>query len=144
MTARDVTAILDAGVQIIGGVITPYGFVWMPGPAHRGHPGDSAAGSFKRGDRRLELHYRSSLGLVSYHLGDLILSHDSYMRHSGHKADAHYPGFSSDPLDAFRDLAYDLGHFCLDFLDGSGDSFRAACSAVKELPQVTGFRGSEV
>ena len=141
MSTPDVTAILDAGARVIAEVVTPYGFVWVPGPTHRGHPGDSASGSFERGDRRLELHYRWSLSIVSYHFGDSVLSHVSYMRHSGHKADARYPGFSSDPLDAFRDVAYDLAHFCEDFLGGSGDSFRAAWTAATESPQAAGFKG---
>src|SRR4029077_5595125 len=140
MTSPDVTATLDAGAKIIGAIIAPYGFLWTAGPTHRGHPGDSDSGNFTRGDRPLELHYRWSLSIVPYHLGDLALSHISYMRHSGHKSDARYPGFSSDPLDAFRDLAYDLTHFSTDFLSGSGESFRDAVIAARESPQVSGFK----
>jgi hypothetical protein len=71
------------------------------------------------------------------------LMHEDYMRHIGHKRDARYPGFSSDPLDAFRDLAYDLVHFCGDFLSGSGDSFRAACAAEEKSPRPYGFKALE-
>ena len=143
MTARDPTLVLDSGAKIVGAVVSPHGFVWVPGPTHRGHPGDSASGNFVRNDRRLELHFRWSLGIVTYHIGELQLPHTTYMHQSGHKSDARYPGFSSDPLDAFRDLAYDLEHFCGDFLTGSGDSFRAACIAARESPQVTGFKALE-
>jgi hypothetical protein len=141
MGAIDVASILGAGAKIIDPVISPYGFQWVLGLIHRGHPGDSASGAFERNDRRLELHFRWSLGLVTYHLGDLKLSHNEYMRYTGHKGDARYPGFSSDPLDAFHHLAFDLAHFCDDFLSGPGATFRAAFAAAKNSPRESGFRG---
>jgi hypothetical protein len=139
MATTDVSSTLDAGSEIIYLVVAPHGFRWETMPTHRGHPGDSAGGFFIRDNRRLELHFRWSLGLVIYRLGELALSHDAYMRNTGHKADAHYPGFSSDPLDAFRHLAYDLAHFCSDFLSGSGSAFRTACDLEKSSRPVTGF-----
>jgi hypothetical protein len=134
---------LDAGARIIEPIVSPHGFLWALGPIHKGHPGNSACGTYTCGDRRLELHFRWSLGLVTYHLGDLKLSHAQYMLHIGHKSDSRYPGFSSDPLDAFRDLAYDLAHFCTDFLSGPGTAFQAAFTAAKEWRPITGFKGPQ-
>jgi hypothetical protein len=141
MEISEVTSILDAGAKIVDPIVSPHGFHWVLGPIHKGHPGNAASGTFTRDDRRLELHFRSSLGLVTYRLGELTLSHAHYMFHIGHKADARYPGFSSDPLDAFRDLAYDLAHFGTDFLSGPGTEFRAAFVAAKDWRPVAGFKG---
>jgi hypothetical protein len=39
-----------------------------------------------------------------------------------------YPGFSNDPLHAFKDLLYDLKTFAKDFISGSGNEFEAHIS----------------
>ncbi len=93
-----------------------------------------ASGDFVRGDRRLELHFRHSVGLVKYHMGSHSASHEAYMREvlGGH-AGNRYPGFSDDPLDGFHHLAHDLGNFASDFLIGDGAALvRAALKEVAE------------
>src|SRR5690606_17601263 len=98
---------LAAGCAILEPVLAPHGFVWVPGAAGHSSGGSSASGSFVRGTRRLELHFRYSLGLVTYHLGETSLDHDSYMRVVlGAKPVNQYPGFSSDPMDGFHHLAH--------------------------------------
>jgi len=57
----------------------------------------------------------------------------------GTKGGNQYPGFSSDPIDAFRHLAHDLGRFCQAFLSGADGEFeviasRAAFDVRKRLP----------
>ena len=49
------------------------------------------------------------------------------------------PGFSSDPIDAFRHFAHDLRNFCQSFLVGSDEEFndiasRADTSVRRRLP----------
>lgn len=85
--------------------------------------------SFFGGDRRLELHFRFSLGLVSYRIGEQSASHEAYMRELGVWAQCNYPGFSQDPLAGFEHLAHDL-EFAEDFLAGSAEVLRRA--AIKE------------
>jgi len=87
--------------------------------------GHFASGEFKRGERKLVIHFRHSLGMVTYHLDSLSMSHQEYMRSVIGRANAsHYPGFSSDPMDAFRHLQLDLEEHCVDFLQGSDERLR--------------------
>ena len=58
---------LLAGVGILDSVLSPYGFVFEFRDEGIGAMGPFAWGEFVRGDRRLELHYRYGLGLVTYH-----------------------------------------------------------------------------
>jgi|SRR6185503_4264628 len=122
---------LIAGSEILESVMRPHGFIFVEGPSGRSNYGNFASGDFVRGDRRLELHFRYSLGLVTYHLDSCSATHESYMRELlGTGGTLRYPGFSDDPLDAFRDLAHDLENFAADFLTGSGEVLARA--ALKE------------
>src|SRR5208283_2251673 len=64
--------------------------------------GNSNVAGFRlfRVDRSLELHFRHSLGLVTYRVGRISLAHEDYMwAVVGQRSATHYPGFSTDPLD---------------------------------------------
>lgn len=123
--------ILQAGCEILDAVLVPHGFARMPIEAGKGSGGHFAMTEYVRGERRLEVHYRFSLGLVAYHVGDSHVSHQSYMRQVlGPGGGNQYPGFSQDPLDGFRHLAHDLGHFGSDFLQGSAADLRRAAQAA--------------
>ena len=110
--------VLFQGVRILERVLVPKGFLFQFGDEGRGSGGEFAWGEFVRGDRRIELHFRHSLGLVRYHLGGQSASHESYMRGLGIWDQCRYPGFSNDPLSAFHGLAHDLS-LAQDFLSGS-------------------------
>jgi hypothetical protein len=122
----DVIAILDAGARVIGVVVEPHGFVWALGKTYEGHPGNAARGAFVKGDRQLELGFRWSLGPVTYRVGTASVSHEALMKYAGHHADAEYPGYSTEPLNAFRHLASDIQKFGGDFVFGSGTTIIAA------------------
>lgn len=64
MTPREV---LERGVAILDSVLAPAGFRFVLREEGRGSGGDFAWGEYVRGERRLELHYRYSLGNVVYH-----------------------------------------------------------------------------
>jgi hypothetical protein len=117
--------LLRAGFRILDPLMTASGFEVGAMSSANSSGGASASGEFRRGhgdeSRRLELHFRQSLGLVTYHLGGVSLSHGDYMRALG--ANNRYPGFSDDPLDGFRHLLHDLEHYARDFLSGPGDEF---------------------
>jgi hypothetical protein len=126
---RSPKEMLAAGCAVLEPVLGSHGFVWVPGAAGHSSGGDFAGGSYVRGARRLELHFRHSLGLVTYHLGETSLDHTAYMRAVvGPKGGNQYPGFSSDPLDSFRHLAHDLGKFCQSFLAGPDEEFNGIAS----------------
>ncbi len=132
--------ILDQGKEIVARILQPHGFSYRDLGQGCGSGGRFAAGVFEAGDRSLELHFRHSLGLVTYRLGALSLDHVTYMRYLGVYGQNRYPGFSSDPLHAFHSLAYDLDHFCGDFLKDASQ-FRAFAVDYSENPdRFKGFK----
>ena len=101
-----------AGCKILDDVMNPCGFCLIEGASGKSSGGNFASGEYVRGDRKLEIHFRYSLGLVTYRIGSLSLTHESYMRALlGKNGGNQYPGFSDDPLEGFRHLSHDLAHF---------------------------------
>ena len=134
MNIMSPTEILRAGSEILVPIMEPHGFTFVEGPSGESSGGNFARGDFVRDDRRLELHLRHSLGLVTYHCGPLSATHESYMRQLLGDGGAHrYPGFSDDPLDGFRHLAHDIENFAGDFLTGSCEVLARA--ALKEAAE---------
>lgn len=113
---------LRAGCAILNPIMTRHGFTFVEGLSGKGSGGNFASGQYVRDTRILELHFRYSLGLVTYHLAESTVSHLSYMRELlGNAGGNKYPGYSEEPLDGFRGLAFDLENFANDFLTGSGE-----------------------
>ena len=134
-------ATLHVGCEILDPVLTVHGFVRRPIESGPGSGGPFARTEYLRTDRRLELHFRYSLGLVTYHLGGSAISHDAYMRAVlGTRGANQYPGFSQDPLDGFRHLRHDLQQFCGEFLSGSEEAMAAVVATAVNQAQVRGFK----
>jgi hypothetical protein len=130
-----------AGCAILDDVMNAQGFFLIKGPSGNSSGGNFASGEFVKADRRLAVHLRNSLGLVTYHVGSLSIKHEAYMRALlGPDGGNRYPGFSTDRLDGFRNLAYDLAHFCGDFLNGSGEEFKRCVINAKEREKIVGYR----
>jgi len=128
--------ILQTGCEILNPIMEWHGFTFAEGLSGKGSGGNFASGEYVRDERRLELHFRYSLGLVTYHLLVSSVSHLAYMRELlDDTGGNHYPNFSEDSLDAFRNLAYDLENFADDFLSGSGEILIKA--ATKEAEYIT-------
>ena len=132
--------ILREGRSILDPVMHRHGFSFIDGPAGPSSGGPYGSGAYVSGNRRLEIHFRYSLGLVTYHCGEISLDHESYMHallgaNGGNK----YPGFSEDPVDAFRELAYDLGNFATAFLNGNFEEFERCAFAAEERKKIPGF-----
>ena len=137
----NVIEIFRAGREILDEVMKPHGFTFVEGPSGHSSGGNFASGEYVKGDRRLEIHFRYSPGLVTYHMGSLSLTHDAYMRALlGRGGGDKYPGFSDDPLDGFRHLRYDLSHFCGGFLYGSGEGFERCVVKAREQEKIKGFK----
>ena len=124
---------LEAGVRILDDVMRSYGFVWAAKATGVGSGGPFASGEFQRRrfrlfrvERSLELHFRYSLGLVTYRVGRISRTHEDYMwAVVGRRSATHYPGFSTDPLDGFHHLRADLTENCAAFLRGPAGDFEA-------------------
>ena len=144
MTPKD---ILARGAAELAQVLEPAGFVFIDGGEESGSGGSSASGDFLRDDRRLELHVRSSLGLVRYHFGDYAISHEDLVRGvRGTERTAgpsEYPGFAEDPLAGFRHLRADLERFGAVFLTGGAKAFRALKKWLDKNPRKSGLAGIE-
>jgi hypothetical protein len=133
--------LLQAGCEILDAALQPYGFTQLPPESGPSSGGTFARTQYVREDRRLELHFRYSLGLVMYHVGGISLPHEDYMRAVvGRRGGNQYPGFSDDPLDGFRHLRHDLEHYCSAFLTGTDDDFQQVATKVATQPRVTGFK----
>jgi hypothetical protein len=117
---RDVRTLLESGSELLKPLLVRHGFAYRTLAAGNSSGGQFAGAEFRRQSRRLEYHFRYSLGMVRYHLDAHSMAHQEYMRSViGRPNAGHYPGFSSDPIDAFRDLLLDLEEYCIDFLEGS-------------------------
>jgi hypothetical protein len=131
---------LESGRKILDAVLVPDGFAFKEMTVGKGSGGDYARGKYVKADRHLEIHFRFSLGLVTYHMGALAISHEAYMRSLlGTQGGNKYPGFSDDPLEAFRGLAFDLKTFCSDFLSGPGEDFARCVRIAQDCEKRPGF-----
>ena len=117
-------AVLLQGAELLKPLFSSHGFTFVEKGGSTGSGGPFVSAEFKRGDRKFEIHYRFSLGMVTYHLASQAISHEQYMCSVlGKPGMSHYPGFSNDPLDAFRHLRDDLQSYCSEFLEGTNEAF---------------------
>ncbi|MGA7238049.1 MAG: hypothetical protein WBY44_20345 [Bryobacteraceae bacterium] len=137
---------LRAGVATIATVLAPHGFRFLVRESGNSSGGPFAFGEFVRGDRRLELHVRDSLGLVRYHLGSHSASHEYYMKELGEWPRCDYPGFPNDPMDPFERLAHDL-KFAGEFMSGDArlllraSEIERAALAARDARDFQGYVG---
>ncbi len=137
--------ILQSGIKELDAIMIPHGFMFETLQEGKSSGGKFANGEYRRGNRRLVLHFRRSLGLVTHHVGDVFLSHEDYIRAllglSKVQGRNSYPGFSTDPIDGFRHLREDLERFGDIFLNGSDEEFRSLKDWIDVHPKATGLRG---
>ena len=137
---HETVRILEEGRKVLDPIMEANGFQWeFGGVGHGGSGGTAAWGYYTKGNRKLDMHFRRTLGLVFYHIGRVSLSHEDYMRHVAEERGAKYPGFSTDPLGAFQHLAHDLKNFAADFLSGDGGDLLAAKAKSEERSKLSGF-----
>ena len=143
---NDSSKLLERGVAELAEVLGPAGFEFIQSDEGVDSGGPFASGEFLKGDRRLELQVRKSLGLVRYHFDDdESLSHEDLVRGvralEGISAEGEYPGFSNDPMAGFRHLRHDLDRFGAIFLRGGAKAFRALKKWLNKHPKKSGFAG---
>ena len=118
-------------------LLAAHGFRFEGVSAGKASGGRYAEWAFRKDDRRLELHYRYSLGLVRYHADAVSASHAAYMKTLGVEDRCQYPGYPDDQLDGFRHLLHDLQHFGEAFLRGDTEAL------VRAAQQETGEAAAE-
>jgi len=137
---RNPDEILQQGCTILDEVLQRHGFRREEIVSGKGSGGNFATTTYANGDRKLEIHFRFSLGLVTYYMGSASVSHESLMRAVlGSKGGNKYPCFSDAPADSFRGLAYDLETFAQSFLAGDTAEFSRYIALAKKQSAVTGF-----
>ena len=120
----DPEEVLLQGSEFLKPLFSEHQFAFAQLGKGAGSGGAFASAEFRRANRRFEFHFRFSLGLVTYHLDSESISHEQYMCSVLGKANLScYPGFSIDPLDAFRHLRDDLQNNCGEFLEGTDEVF---------------------
>ena len=130
--------ILAAGVSLLQNFMVSHQFVYTATVSGDSSGGRFASGEFRRGNRWLELHFRDSLGLVTYHAGPVSLGHDDYMWSVlGRRWMSKYPSVSDDPMQAFRDLLSDMEQHASIFLTGSDSDFLRLVKHSDELRKAT-------
>jgi hypothetical protein len=130
------------GSEFLKPLFAKHEFAFVPLGNGKSSGGPFASAGFVRADRRFEFHFRFSLGMVTYHLGAESISHQEYMCSVLGKPNlSRYPGFSDDPLDAFRNLRDDVESHCIEFLEGTNDAFlrriedaRVCWARIPKLP----------
>jgi len=138
MNQKSPIEILMAGAMMLKAVLEPHGFTFTLDRQGTGSGGTFAFGSFRRAERRLELHYRYSLGLVTYHIATASLDHETYMRLLGVYGRNRYPDFPNEPLQSFQHLAEDIQDFCQDFTQGDGQKFIDMAATFARQPKMCG------
>jgi len=143
-TVKDRREILQQGAAILAPVLATHGFHFSLVASGNSSGGAFVQGEFVCGDRKLELHFRFSLGLVTYHIGALTLAHEDYMRALlGRSGASHYPGFSEDAIAPFEALRQDLVEYCSDFVSGTGEQFQQCVQRHKKYASLSGFQKME-
>jgi hypothetical protein len=137
---KDPPEILRDGCTVLDAVLRPHGFSFKKSPGGPSSGGPFASGVYVNGNRELEIHFRFSLGLVTYHFEGRSVDHEGYMRAVlGNAGGNRYPDFSDDPLSGFKNLAYDLEHFATAFLNGDFKEFARCAAAAEEWKKMSGF-----
>jgi hypothetical protein len=124
-------SLLLEGSQKLEPYLVPIGFQFRFGSEGRSCGGDFAWAEFVRDDRKLEIHFRWSLGLVRFHVGARSAFHETYMRELGVWHRCLYPGFADDPLKAFDELAHDL-NLADDLLSGTAEVLLRAANKEQD------------
>jgi hypothetical protein len=129
-SVQDPVSVMTAGAAILARELSPAGFTFQLTRHGRGSGGNFAMARFTRGDQYLEIHFRYSLGLVTYGWGDSRLSHADYLAGLG-KAGA-YSGYGTDPLDGFRHVAQDLAGPLSGFRDHDRGGYERSLQAARQ------------
>ena len=132
--------ILGLGCEVLDPILHAHGFSFEYGGEGPSSGGPYAFGSYVNSDRRIEIHFRHSLGLVTYHFGKASLDHEAYMRALlGDAGGNRYPGFSDNLLDAFGDLAADLQSFAGAHLNNDAEEFMRCVAKAEEWKKPSGL-----
>jgi len=126
--------IIKEGSEILKSILESNGFAFSIDSEGSGSGGQFASASWSKGTRKLEYHFRYSLGLVTYHFENKCIEHEFLIwAFSGRKKVSNYPGYPKSELDGFENLNKDLNEYCSVFLSGSYDELKEKFEKAEEL-----------
>ena len=107
-------------------LLEPLGYRFEMNETGTSSGGNFAVGRYENGERVIELQVRHELGIVRYVLGETAVTHQHLTACLG--GEAAYPGFSDDPVDAFRHLLDDLQGPLNGVVSGTDDDRLRECA----------------
>jgi arsenate reductase len=110
--------LLEAGARLLADALKPYGFKFDGVRTEKVGHRAVAVGRFARRGRAVEIQVRSGVSIALWIAGERRMLHPDYMECLRASAQMRYPGFSKDPLEAFRRLRADFFRFGGPFLAG--------------------------
>jgi len=126
--------IVIEGSEILKPLMSKNGFQFTLDGEGQSSGGQFAFGPWTKNDRKLEYHFRFSLGLVEYSLENKTIEHGFFLwALTGEKRKAKFPGSSEDPTNGFSRLLDDLSNFCGIFLNGTDSELRKTMEKAKEI-----------
>jgi hypothetical protein len=140
MNSEEAKQFLLTGIQKIDPILNPVGFVFELSKTGKTHGGDFATGYYQKGNKIIQLIYRTNTGLGCVIYGyrqytgfyiQLDVSHTALIKQIGRYndsklrySDSKFASFSRDGVDPFEALSYDIQNFMLDVLTGSDTDFQ--------------------
>jgi hypothetical protein len=120
---------LERGVAILAPTLAPHGFTYVSSHSGKGSGGAFASGTFTRGERRLSLHHRWGLGIVTFEIDRLTVPHEHYISFLGvaDRSKLLWTPLASG-LDRYQALQFDIETLCDDFTTGDGSLLIAAAN----------------
>ena len=122
---------LKEGVALLYSLMNDNGFHFVQDAKGFGSGGHFASGYFEKGNRRLNLSVRYSLGCVTYQYEKEEIPHEEYLR--AVRAKGEYPGFSKRIIEAFEHLGGDLEKFFVVFLSGTDQELEEIFNMLTQL-----------
>jgi hypothetical protein len=125
-----------ACLSVIEPLLAQSGFAQTDSYDGKGSGGPFEAAIYSKGDREFAVSLRFESLMPLYSIGDeRELPHAALMKCLlGPAGGNRFPAFADDARQAAEALAYDLEHFCGDFLNGAGTAF-SACYAKHHADQ---------
>ena len=144
---------LLAGVEKVGPILNPIGFMFEISGVGVSSGGPFASGFYSKGEKGIGLIYRSGpgLGAVIYEYDQLGILHTDLMKHLG-KSDVSmlkysarkFASFSREKENVFEALAYDIQNFALEFLNSNDAEFKSIIQQISSSKKAIGDRKRSV
>lgn len=128
--------ILKEQVPIVGSYLKENEFLLSNSQIDKGSGGFFIICRFEKGNRKINIFYRYSLGPVEYSIGENKIDHVSYMKFLQVDEKSKYPGFTDSPEESFKNLLSDIKNYCQDFICGDGDQFQEFSRKLRTDPRI--------